>query len=1011
MKKIYLLIITLCATCATTTLLAQTVTTYYVSVTDVQFNLASTNAADIVIIEAGSRGHLEFDNSPGSEGIYSAAEYPITIKNENCTTKVLINNEASEDYLIKFENVENVHLTGTGSSSFGYGIELCKQAACTLSEQHGIVIGPFCSNIKIDHVYIHDIIGDGIRTDWDFDPNDQNTWYSDDPNALPGTDAKMEHINVNHNKLEDIEGNGIILGNKEVEIAHPHQGIDYFCHMMFETYIYHNILNETDSNGIALYGETGKGYIYNNSVRNYGYSIPNFDQDHCPYAAIVVGLKSSNCEVYNNIIRYGKGHGIYDCGKGSNNYYNNVITEAGFYNTNPDYTISAIHIDNNQQMAGTSSYFFNIYNNTIVKPYSYGVNLMANTSFTGGSNRFFYNIIALSNTTTQSYYSANGTNYLLNALGTSTNKLYPNIYGPHFVSPLSNNDLKPTSGAINACSNYYYGLPFLEHDCRHCNHGYNLSFTCPTCNSYFETYRPKCGKNDAGAYESRYCSFIVSNQDPGIIVYIPKSIPVKINGENTAADDYLAICSRRNDSITCGGFIMWGDTVRECGVSPRDSAGNGFLEDEEFFYFYYDASSMEYIELQAKYDTNYSNRGIYIPGDSCRITGLYQVQEIPLRQGWSIFSTCIEPDSADIDNVMSEISDNVNIVENYDTSYVPGQHNGIGDIEVEKAYKVSMSAADTLEVWGTAVKPEETPVPLNGVDPDWCLVAYLRTGIADIEPIFENGIEDIDNVKIIKNQDGIVYWPEFNVNFIDTMIPGQGYEVKMNTIDTLYYPANDTLNVLKSYTPKPIPKHFVTTSRTNNSLALGIENSAWDIEPVWGDEIGVFNTNQQLVGSGMYCGDNMAITVWGAVGTEITPNGLGELEQMSFKLFSQLSGTEEPFEVLLWHEGSGKYTANGISIAGSIKRTATIVENRLMQNMPNPHSGKTTIRFYLDSDYHITNMVYNQEGKQIHYYNLGLREKGNNSFNFSSAELAGGVYHYTLKAGEFEDSRRMIIIK
>lgn len=346
MKKIYIFIAIMCAIGISNMLLAQTQTTYYVSVTDNTFDLSTTDANDIVIIEAGARNHIYFSGIPVNEGLYTSIAYPVTIKNENCTTKVLINSESIKDYLIKFDHVENVRLTGTGSSSFDYGIELTKQQGCTLTTQHGIVIGPYCNNIEIDHIYIHDILNDGIQTAFVYDANDQGTWYSDDPNAIPGTDAKMEHINVHHNKIEQVKWNGIILGNKDVNIAHPYQGVDYFSPMMRDNYIYHNTMVDTELDGIALYGEIGKGYIYGNYIREYGYSIPSFDKDTCPFAAIVVGLKSSHSLVYNNVVRYGKGHGIYDCSRGGNQYYNNIITEAGFYNTNTNYTISAIHIDN-----------------------------------------------------------------------------------------------------------------------------------------------------------------------------------------------------------------------------------------------------------------------------------------------------------------------------------------------------------------------------------------------------------------------------------------------------------------------------------------------------------------------------------------------------------------------------------------------------------------------------------------------------------------------------------------
>ena len=736
---------------------APTQSTHSVEIIDDEFDLGDTDAGDIVYIEAGSRGSIKFYGCPLWEGSYSPTNHPVTIINENTGTKVLINSETTTDYLILFDEVKNVHLTGNGDPNLAYGIELCKATNCTLATQNGIVLAGDCDNIEIDSIYIHDLPGNGIMTDWDFDPADQSSWYSEDPAAQTGTDAMMQNIEVDHNKTSNMEGYGIFLGNEEANLVHPFQGVDYHCHMMWETMIHHNHVISPKLSGIVLHGEISKSIITRNSITDYGYSIPNFDQDNCPYAAIVIGNRSWNSRVYSNFVRRGKGHGIYDCGRGSNKYYNNVITEAGFYYPNPDYTISAIHIDNDPNMANSAGYTFHIYNNTIVKPDAYGVNLLANTG--ACTNKFYYNIIALSNTSSQAYYNDNSTGYLTNASGQTSNKYYSSLAGPKFYNPLSNNNLKPNSSAINACENHiYYGGGLLDHDIKHCNHCESLlSFDCETCNPNNYQNRPMCGWNDAGAFESPYCKLIVAHYKPGLGVYIPKNIPIKIYGERVEDDDFIAICSKRNDSITCGGFLLCGDSVRYCNVSPRDSLGNGFLTDEKLYYYYYDASAMEYIELEAKYDTSYTNRGTYSEGDSCKLVGLYQVQEIPLRQGWSIFSTCIEPDSADIDYVLKDIKSHIIEVRNYDTAYVPNQYNGIGNLEVEKAYKISMANADTLRIIGTAVKPENTPVPLDGVDPNWCLFAYLRNSNVEIATIFENHIDNLDNVQIVKNQDGIIY--------------------------------------------------------------------------------------------------------------------------------------------------------------------------------------------------------------------------------------------------------------
>ena len=40
-----------------------------------------------------------------------------------------------------------------------------------------------------------------------------------------------------------------------------------------------------------------------------------------------------------------------------------------------------------------------------------------------------------------------------------------------------------------------------------------------------------------------------------------------------------------------------------------------------------------------------------------------------------------------------------------------------------------------------------------------------------------NSVED--NLIIIKDEDGNVYWPEYNLNSIGDLLPGEGYRIKI----------------------------------------------------------------------------------------------------------------------------------------------------------------------------------------------------------------------------------------
>ena len=64
------------------------------------------------------------------------------------------------------------------------------------------------------------------------------------------------------------------------------------------------------------------------------------------------------------------------------------------------------------------------------------------------------------------------------------------------------------------------------------------------------------------------------------------------------------------------------------------------------------------------------------------------------------------------------------------------------------------------------------------IDSGWSLFStYIIPENNDIEIIFSSIIDDLI---IIKDQNGNVYWPEFNLNSIGSIQIGEAYQIKMN---------------------------------------------------------------------------------------------------------------------------------------------------------------------------------------------------------------------------------------
>ena len=83
----------------------------------------------------------------------------------------------------------------------------------------------------------------------------------------------------------------------------------------------------------------------------------------------------------------------------------------------------------------------------------------------------------------------------------------------------------------------------------------------------------------------------------------------------------------------------------------------------------------------------------------------------------------------------------------------------------------------------------------------------------------------------------------------------------------------------------------------------------------------------------------------------------------------------------------------------------------LHQNYPNPFNPETIIAFELPARMTVELDVYDLLGRRMVHYDLGSREAGSHEFLFSGDALASGIYFYQLRAGDFTDRKKMVLLK
>lgn len=84
-------------------------------------------------------------------------------------------------------------------------------------------------------------------------------------------------------------------------------------------------------------------------------------------------------------------------------------------------------------------------------------------------------------------------------------------------------------------------------------------------------------------------------------------------------------------------------------------------------------------------------------------------------------------------------------------------------------------------------------------------------------------------------------------------------------------------------------------------------------------------------------------------------------------------------------------------------------EFRLYQNYPNPFNPETAIKFKLPKSSFVTLKIFNLAGQEIAGLVEGFKVAGDHEVKWQSQDLPSGVYFYRLQAGNFSETKKLIL--
>lgn len=172
----------------------------------------------------------------------------------------------------------------------------------------------------------------------------------------------------------------------------------------------------------------------------------------------------------------------------------------------------------------------------------------------------------------------------------------------------------------------------------------------------------------------------------------------------------------------------------------------------------------------------------------------------------------------------------------------------------------------------------------------------------------------------------------------------------------------------------------------------------------------IINPNNSV---NLYAGTDLGIfsTTDGGINWVQDVNGMGDVS------VADMNYRSSDNTIFAATHGRGMFSAS-LSGATSVSVADNQIPNsfELSQNYPNPFNPSTTIRYALPEGRNVKIIVYDINGKEIttlinDYQNAGIHNIVWNGKNNSGQQVVSGIYFYNMQAGNFSQTKKMILLK
>ena len=212
---------------------------------------------------------------------------------------------------------------------------------------------------------------------------------------------------------------------------------------------------------------------------------------------------------------------------------------------------------------------------------------------------------------------------------------------------------------------------------------------------------------------------------------------------------------------------------------------------------------------------------------------------------------------------------------------------------------------------------------------------------------------------------------------------------------------------------------YLVTIHVKDFVHPGETSSAWDT-PVLKLNLNNAQTDQSLTSFDVFTlGDLVNFNATEFDTLMIVRMGVQSLRGSQLYSRIDLLGTKQPFITEVYNFDSDIILSKnrGLMVCENTTREQVIPENyALFQNYPNPFNAETAIKYDLPQSAHVILEIYNIMGQKVRSLVNEQQPAGQYRIHWDSKDDFGrtalsGIYMLKIKADQYEDTRKMIIIR